>query len=406
MAKSPVLSDLTTQHQVMAALNTNNQRIETAFENTLSLDGSTPNAMQADFDMNGNDILNVGTIRGSSIEIDSIDLSEVTNNVGSQRLLAEAAAYIAIVQSSLAEGYAVQVEELYDTFNDSYLGPKGSDPVVDNDGDPLEVGTLYFSTSENDIKVWNGSFWQLFNADVSIAALRANNLSDLADSDEALLNLGLSEATRGFVKGVDEVSARTALNLQEVTEEAALEASEGNGVMTPRRTQALITSQPNFWQPITTLVGEPDITSLTVNWGEDYRQIRFLFRRLRPRTNDLTSLYMRLGNNTGILTGEFSYLYDNGTQATASDFISLIEDIGRDEGQFCNGVADIYYPADEGIETTVFMNMASRDALGQAKGSVGFGGRRAQGVTNSARFFWKNGYEFQSGEIIVEGLPL
>ena len=40
-------------------------KIATAFDNTLSRDGSTPNAMGADFDMNGNDIMNVGTLNVS-----------------------------------------------------------------------------------------------------------------------------------------------------------------------------------------------------------------------------------------------------------------------------------------------------------------------------------------------------
>lgn len=40
------------------ALNSNFQTIMDAFDNTLSLDGSTPNSMNADLDMNGNNILN------------------------------------------------------------------------------------------------------------------------------------------------------------------------------------------------------------------------------------------------------------------------------------------------------------------------------------------------------------
>lgn len=39
--------------------NNNNQIIEDAFDNTISRDGSTPNNMEADFDLNSNDLLNV-----------------------------------------------------------------------------------------------------------------------------------------------------------------------------------------------------------------------------------------------------------------------------------------------------------------------------------------------------------
>jgi len=46
----------------LSTINTNSDRIETALENTLSRDGTTPNTMSADFDMNGNDILNIGSL--------------------------------------------------------------------------------------------------------------------------------------------------------------------------------------------------------------------------------------------------------------------------------------------------------------------------------------------------------
>ena len=48
-----------------------------------------------------------------------------------------------------------------DSFDDLYLGAKSSDPSVDNDGDALTTGDLYFNTSANNARVWNGSAWQV-----------------------------------------------------------------------------------------------------------------------------------------------------------------------------------------------------------------------------------------------------
>lgn len=48
-------------------INGNNERIEQAFENTLSRDGTTPNQMEADLDLNNNDIINVKTVETSSL---------------------------------------------------------------------------------------------------------------------------------------------------------------------------------------------------------------------------------------------------------------------------------------------------------------------------------------------------
>ena len=59
------LTDLTSlssnEANAVSTINANWALIETALENTLSRDGTTPNTMSADLDMNSNDILNVST---------------------------------------------------------------------------------------------------------------------------------------------------------------------------------------------------------------------------------------------------------------------------------------------------------------------------------------------------------
>ncbi len=60
------LSDITNitgaESTAIAALNANWDAIIAAMDNTLSRDGTAPNTMSADIDMNGNDILNIGTL--------------------------------------------------------------------------------------------------------------------------------------------------------------------------------------------------------------------------------------------------------------------------------------------------------------------------------------------------------
>lgn len=57
-----VLNDIPSGFFSNTAYNTNNALIETALENTLSRDGTGPNPMLANLDMNSYDILNVGSI--------------------------------------------------------------------------------------------------------------------------------------------------------------------------------------------------------------------------------------------------------------------------------------------------------------------------------------------------------
>jgi hypothetical protein len=69
MAKAPSLTTITSGYASNTQLNSNFTAIQAAFENTLSLDGSTPNAMNADLDMNSKDILNVNEVGTSYLRI-------------------------------------------------------------------------------------------------------------------------------------------------------------------------------------------------------------------------------------------------------------------------------------------------------------------------------------------------
>lgn len=62
MAKQATLTNVSTGYSSNTTLNDNFEALNAALLNTVSIDGSTPNAMAADFDLNGNDVLNVGNL--------------------------------------------------------------------------------------------------------------------------------------------------------------------------------------------------------------------------------------------------------------------------------------------------------------------------------------------------------
>jgi hypothetical protein len=47
-----------------------------------------------------------------------------------------------------------------DNFDDVYLGAKSSAPTLDNDGDALTAGDLYYNTVSSTLQVYSGSAWQ------------------------------------------------------------------------------------------------------------------------------------------------------------------------------------------------------------------------------------------------------
>lgn len=79
MAKVDDLNDigsLANTASAKAALNQNFDRIEEAFDNTLSRDGSTPNQMEADIDLNSNDLLNVKSIDSSEYLLNGVPFEQ------------------------------------------------------------------------------------------------------------------------------------------------------------------------------------------------------------------------------------------------------------------------------------------------------------------------------------------
>jgi hypothetical protein len=92
------LTDVTSGYASTTAVNANNALVETALENTLSRDGTGPNSMNANFDMNGFNILNQGnpiTVSGFNWEGQWLTttlykVGDVIQNTGS--------AYICIVE--------------------------------------------------------------------------------------------------------------------------------------------------------------------------------------------------------------------------------------------------------------------------------------------------------------------
>ena len=72
------LNTIGSRYGSIDALNDNFSEIEAAIENTLSLDGTSPNAMTADLDLNSNDLLNVGTTNTQTLYINGVEVEPNT----------------------------------------------------------------------------------------------------------------------------------------------------------------------------------------------------------------------------------------------------------------------------------------------------------------------------------------
>jgi hypothetical protein len=74
--------------------------------------------------------------------------------------------------ATAAASSATSAANSYDDFDDRYLGAKASAPALDNDGDALITGALYFNTTTDIMYVYGSSGWQAAGSSVNGTADR------------------------------------------------------------------------------------------------------------------------------------------------------------------------------------------------------------------------------------------
>ena len=92
---------------------------------------------------------------------------------------AENARDAAQVAQQASENARDQAASIFDQFDNIYLGFYSSDPTINNDGNSLSTGALYFNTTDNVLKTYDGSSW-VSPETVSINA--ANNAQTYAQN--------------------------------------------------------------------------------------------------------------------------------------------------------------------------------------------------------------------------------
>lgn len=177
-------------------------------------------------------VAHTSTTVAADLAAGSIRLAIEVADVESQRALAQAAATTATTQADIATTKAAEAaqsaldattqaelaltrannadtaraaavvakdaaELAYDQFDDRYLGSKASPPTLDNDGNALTEGAMYWDSAIKRMCVWSGTEWQVtYDAAISIHA--APSKATPVDADE--LGLSDSDASWGLKK--------------------------------------------------------------------------------------------------------------------------------------------------------------------------------------------------------------
>ena len=108
------------------------------------------------------------------------------------------AASSATASSNSANASASSASEAaasYDNFDDRYLGQKASDPTLDNDGDALLTGALYFNTTSDAMKVYDGAAW------VSVAPVATSvTVSQISDYTGTATELNYTDGVTSAIQ--------------------------------------------------------------------------------------------------------------------------------------------------------------------------------------------------------------
>lgn len=154
--------------------------------------------------------------------------------------------------ASAASTSATNAAASYDAFDDRYLGAKASAPSVDNDGNALLTGALYWNTTANQLYVWDGSAWDeaAFNATGAVTSFQTT-LSGLTPSTSTTGSVTLA-GTLGIANGGTGSTSTTYVNLASNVTGTLPVANGGTGATTLTANNVLLgngTSSPGFVAP-------------------------------------------------------------------------------------------------------------------------------------------------------------
>ena len=143
------------------------QELLTPTDAVLSVDGNTGAVSLSGTYLNRTTGQLLGNLNANNYKV--TNLATPTSNTD-----AATKVYVDAVAGSAAAAAAAQAatEAVYDSFDDRYLGSKSTAPTLDNDGNALITGALYWNSTTNAMYAWTGSAWGSISSTADIFRYR------------------------------------------------------------------------------------------------------------------------------------------------------------------------------------------------------------------------------------------
>lgn len=144
------IANLDNPNTAVAQLNNNFTLLQDIIDLLLSRDGTSPNTMTADLDMNANRILDLPSPTTSTEPARHGDIQQYVDE-------AQAAATTATTEAGIATSKATDVTTKWTDFLHRYVGAYSTAPSEDAASNPLGNGSLYFNTNLDTFNIYNQS---------------------------------------------------------------------------------------------------------------------------------------------------------------------------------------------------------------------------------------------------------
>lgn len=157
--------------------------------------------------------------------------STSASNASSSASTASTQASNASTSATNAANSATAAAASFDSFDDIYLGAKATAPTLDNDGNALQTGALYWNTTSSALFIRNGATWDpaAFSASGSVTAFNTRTGSVTLTSGDVTTALGFTpeQGTVTSVSGTSPVSVATGTTTPVISMPAATTSVNG-----------------------------------------------------------------------------------------------------------------------------------------------------------------------------------
>ena len=241
----------------------------------------------------------------------------------------------------------------YDNFDDRYLGVKSSDPTLDNDGNALVAGTLYFNSTDGSMKLYNGSAWvAAYVSGADYLALSGGTMTgdvSFGDNNKAIFGAGSDlqlyhDGTHSYIyeNGTGSLRVRaTEFDVQQVSNGNSIFRSDGSSAQLLENGTVRLETTSTGIDVTGNIIFDGGTTSADINFGDNDRAKFGAGNDLQIWHSGTSSNIQDSGTGNLNISADQLVVYNAGASEKKAEFTS-------------NGAVDLYYDNVKKFETTSY----------------------------------------------------